>query len=151
MTIRIDTHELITELHRLYQQHVTPVVAGIPGTGFTTLTPREQQRWAAYAEAVRALLQAPPQPERPVTERSQIAGEWHTPAPHPLLQYFTCTHLPDALQAVSKPFCELAVWVNDLLPDGPEKTVALRKLLESKDCAVRASLPPPATFDRSDV
>jgi hypothetical protein len=26
--------------------------------------------------------------------------------------------------------------------DGPELTVALRKLLEAKDCAVRAALPP---------
>lgn len=57
---------------------------------------------------------------------------------HPILQFFTYLHLPVELQKVSAPFCELATKLNNELPDGPEKTVALRKLLESKDCAVRA-------------
>lgn len=57
----------------------------------------------------------------------------------PLLQFFAYAHLPPHLQEVSKPFGELA---NHLLtlPRNPERTVALRKLLEAKDCAVRAVL-----------
>lgn len=57
-----------------------------------------------------------------------------------LLQFFTYAHLPEHLQAVSKPFCELAYQMVETLPSNPERTVALRKLLESKDCAVRALL-----------
>lgn len=55
-----------------------------------------------------------------------------------LAQFFSYSHLPEHLQKVSKPFCELAVKIDFDLPDNPEKTVALRKLLEAKDCAVRA-------------
>ena len=57
-----------------------------------------------------------------------------------LLKYFVYAHLPSHLQDVSKPFSDLANLIEDELPNGPEKTVALRKLLESKDCAVRAAL-----------
>ncbi len=57
-----------------------------------------------------------------------------------LMQFFAYAHLPEHLQAVSKPFGELAQSIEDTLPANPEKTVALRKLLESKDCAVRAVL-----------
>lgn len=54
--------------------------------------------------------------------------------------YFTYGHLPEHLQRVSRPFAELADTVTELLPDSPELTVCLRKLLEAKDCAVRAAL-----------
>ena len=55
-----------------------------------------------------------------------------------LLQFFAYAHLPAPLQAVSKPFCELAQQLVTSLPRNPERTTALRKLLEAKDCAVRA-------------
>lgn len=55
-----------------------------------------------------------------------------------LLQFFVYDHLPDHLAVVSKPFADLASEICNLVPDNPEKTVALRKLLEAKDCAVRA-------------
>jgi len=55
-----------------------------------------------------------------------------------LLQFFAFEHLPEQLQAVSKPFCELARQIVETLPSNPERTTALRKLLEAKDCAVRA-------------
>ena len=55
-----------------------------------------------------------------------------------LLQFFEYGHLPDKLKDVSRPFGELALRVCDTLPSNPERTVALRKLLEAKDCAVRA-------------
>jgi hypothetical protein len=58
----------------------------------------------------------------------------------PLMQFFEYAHLPEHLQAVSKPFGELAAQIEATLPGNPEKTVALRKLLEAKDCAVRAVL-----------
>lgn len=57
-----------------------------------------------------------------------------------LLQFFTYEHLPQNLQAVSKPFAELAQAMDAELPCNPEKTAAFRKLLEAKDCAVRAVL-----------
>lgn len=59
---------------------------------------------------------------------------------NPIMQYFEYAHLPPHLQAVSKPICELAKAMDDLLDDGPEKSAGLRKLLEAKDCLVRASL-----------
>lgn len=58
----------------------------------------------------------------------------------PLLQFFEYAHLPPHLQNVSKPFGDLAHWIVATLPRNPERTVALRKLLEAKDCAVRAVL-----------
>lgn len=58
----------------------------------------------------------------------------------PLLQFFRYEHLPVDLREVSKPFCRLAHEIVDALPRNPERTTALRKLLESKDCAVRAFL-----------
>lgn len=61
-----------------------------------------------------------------------------TPKPNMILQYFKYDHLPEALQDVSQPFCELAHILNDNLPRNAETSTALRKLLEAKDCAVRA-------------
>jgi hypothetical protein len=58
----------------------------------------------------------------------------------PMLQFFQYTHLPAQLQAISRPWCEMAEHVTRTLPANPERTVALRKLLEGKDAAVRASL-----------
>ena len=57
-----------------------------------------------------------------------------------ILQFFTYEHLPPHLQAVSKPFGDHARSLVETLPRNPERTVALRKLLESKDAAVRALL-----------
>lgn len=57
-----------------------------------------------------------------------------------LLQFFEYKHLPDKLQIISKDYCDLAHKTVADLPRNPERTVALRKLLEAKDCAVRAAL-----------
>lgn len=71
-----------------------------------------------------------------------------------ILQFFRYDHLPPHLAAVSKPFADLAhaivlgdnvpeagtVTLGNALPRNPERTVALRKLLEAKDAAVRALL-----------
>jgi hypothetical protein len=56
----------------------------------------------------------------------------------PLLQFFSYTHLPPLLQEASKAFCRLAHHICATAPRNAERTVALRKLLEAKDCAVRA-------------
>lgn len=58
--------------------------------------------------------------------------------PEHILQYFEYGHLKPEMQAVSAPFGELANKIVDTLPRNPERTVALRKLLEAKDAAVRA-------------
>lgn len=58
----------------------------------------------------------------------------------PMLQFFQYGHLPEALQDVSRPFGDLAMFIVRELPRNSERTVALRKLLEAKDCAVRAKL-----------
>ena len=68
----------------------------------------------------------------------------------PILQFFTYQHLPDHLRVVGEPFSELAHQIVLDLPRNPERTVALRKLLEAKDAAVRARLfkePVEATTD----
>lgn len=54
------------------------------------------------------------------------------------MQFFAFDHLPPEKQTWSKPFGELATKLLEL-PRNPERTVALRKLLEAKDAAVRAS------------
>ena len=59
---------------------------------------------------------------------------------HYLLQFFKYEHLPEKLKAKSKPFADLADILIDTLPENPESTTALRKLLEAKDCAVRSML-----------
>lgn len=57
-----------------------------------------------------------------------------------MLQFFEYVHLPPHLKEVSKPFAGLAVWIVDNLPQNPERTAGLRKLLEAKDCIVRSKL-----------
>ncbi len=65
-------------------------------------------------------------------------SNYHPSVEH-VLQYFTYSHLPKHLQEASKPFAELAQQIA-ASSSNPETTVALRKLLEAKDAAVRAAL-----------
>ena len=60
-----------------------------------------------------------------------------------IMQFFAFEHLPPKLQGVSEPFGILAKWILSELPRNPERTVALRKLLEAKDAAVRALVADP--------
>lgn len=62
-----------------------------------------------------------------------------------MMQFFAYDHLPEKLQNVSRPFHHLAEAIVRDLPRCPERTAALRKLLEAKDCAVRASIWKPAS------
>lgn len=58
----------------------------------------------------------------------------------PILKYFDTAHLPADLRTVSEPIHALAHDMDANLPDCAEKTAGLRKLLEAKDCLVRAAL-----------
>lgn len=72
----------------------------------------------------------------------------HGKTPHPaieeLYQWFDCSHLKPELQKVVEPFrnCAAIIWNASALGEmvGAETTVAMRKLLEGKDAAVRASI-----------
>jgi hypothetical protein len=57
-----------------------------------------------------------------------------------MLQFFSYQHLKPELAEISKQFSDLAHWIDATLPSNPERTVALRKLLEAKDAGVRAKL-----------
>jgi len=56
------------------------------------------------------------------------------------MKYFAFEHLPEPLKAVSREFSDLANKMDAEIPDGPEKSAGLRKLLEAKDCFVRGRL-----------
>ena len=56
------------------------------------------------------------------------------------MRYFEHDHLPENLQAISKPIGDIARQMDETLPDSAEKTAGLRKLLEANDCLMRASL-----------
>lgn len=64
------------------------------------------------------------------------------PGTQHLARFFEYGHLPEHLQAISRPCCELAEAMIAGLDDGPELTAGLRHLLEAKDAFVRAALPP---------
>jgi hypothetical protein len=87
--------------------------------------------------------------------RARAALRRETKMEEHIMQFFAYAHLSPAMQAVSKPFCDLARRMVDgeasedgtvlvaPLPRNPERTVALRKLLEAKDAAVRAFIAKP--------
>jgi hypothetical protein len=62
----------------------------------------------------------------------------------PILRYFAYDHLTSqGLRAISEQLARLALAMDAALADGPEKSAGLRKLLEAKDCCVRAALDTP--------
>ena len=85
-------------------------------------------------------VKAPQPRESPVTEN--LPAEPMDYTANPIQRFFSYRHLPHDLQIVSQPFHQLAYLLAKELPRSPELSVALRKLLESKDAAVRAALPP---------
>lgn len=58
----------------------------------------------------------------------------------PIMKHFRYEHLPPELQEISKPICKLAEVYDRTMPNCAEKSAGLRKLLEAKDCMVRAAL-----------
>lgn len=72
-----------------------------------------------------------------------VSGTRPAPPPQalePIMQYFSYKHLPPPLATISAQFSTLAEFILEHTPRCAERTVALRKLLESKDAAVRAAL-----------
>jgi hypothetical protein len=67
-------------------------------------------------------------------------GEYH-PSVAAILKFFTAEHLPSELRVISEPIGQLAWEMAERLPQNAELTTGLRKLLEAKDCFVRARLP----------
>jgi hypothetical protein len=59
------------------------------------------------------------------------------------MKFFEYAHLPPRLQLTSRPIGELAKYFDEGLPDSAEKSAGIRKLLEAKDCLVRAALDVP--------
>lgn len=62
---------------------------------------------------------------------------------HAILRWFRYEQLPAHLQPTSKLFSDLAHAVARDLPENDESRECLRKLLEAKDCAVRARIDGP--------
>lgn len=56
------------------------------------------------------------------------------------LEHFNYLHLPAHLQGFSKPFHDLAHELHRSLPQSAELNAGLRKLMEAKDCIVRAAI-----------
>jgi len=56
------------------------------------------------------------------------------------MNHFTYKHLPPHLAKVSEGICDVAVEMNESLPNCAEKSAGLRKLMEAKDCFVRAKI-----------
>jgi hypothetical protein len=72
-------------------------------------------------------------------------GTGKHPSTDALLKFFEYSdlpqNLPQNLHAVSWKFHDLAHDLVTMLPASAEVTVGVRKLLEAKDCFVRAALP----------
>lgn len=80
-------------------------------------------------------------PDSPFVSEPLASKPKRHPATLQLLRFFEYEHLPQHLQATSRGCHQLAHAMVDGLPDGPELSAGLRKLLEAKDCFVRAALP----------
>jgi hypothetical protein len=72
-----------------------------------------------------------------------MAAKPYHPAVADVLGHFAYEHLPEYLQAISKPVCELAHQMAEQL-DGPQLTIGLQDLLRAKDAFVRAAVRPQA-------
>jgi len=72
----------------------------------------------------------------------QKKDDENRPPEERMLKFFAYGHLPEPAKAVSSEFATIAHMLADNIKPGPERTVALRKLLEAKDAAVRATLFP---------
>ena len=60
-------------------------------------------------------------------------------SPEHISQFFAYADLPPASRVLARPYADLAAFLQTL-PRNPERTVALRKLLESRDAAFRAAV-----------
>lgn len=73
-----------------------------------------------------------------VREHGDFRSEWQG---EDMLRFFAFGHLPEGpMRETSRLFCHLAYMLVRTTPRSAERTVALRKLLEGKDAAVRAAM-----------
>jgi hypothetical protein len=96
------------------------------------------------------LIYRPVDPDEPVVPEpapfmKRLGAIEAHPATLAVLRFFAYDHLPAELQAISKPFGDLALDVA-AGAQGAEATIAIRKLLEAKDAAVRDALPPAPAY-----
>lgn len=106
--------------------------------------PQGDHAWMIFDPPAGDCEYAPRQQENKVTDQfhpAPIEFEPEQIAADPILKFFHYAHLPPTLQERSAPFCKLAQHLVANLPRNAERTVALRKLLEAKDAAVRAAIP----------
>ncbi|MDQ2874397.1 MAG: hypothetical protein M3Y33_06170, partial [Actinomycetota bacterium] len=63
------------------------------------------------------------------------------PGTQQLARWFNGDHIPDGIPKNVSGSCAGLAWdIIHQVPDGPELTAGLRKLLEAKDCFVRAAI-----------
>lgn len=77
-----------------------------------------------------------------MSKNTETGGQPLHPSTSGILQYFTYEHLPPHLRDISKQCAHLAKQMTTECSQGPELTTGLRKLLEAKDCFVRACVRP---------
>jgi len=58
----------------------------------------------------------------------------------PIVKFFESDHLSSELTPIARDFERFAKAIDAQLPSTAEKSAGLRKLLEAKDCAIRAAL-----------
>jgi hypothetical protein len=116
------------------------------GVDWVTLLAIVRQHGPDALAIIRQVLEAVRPQQRPEGQERvreggpPTTGEGMHPAIEHVLKFFGFGHLPAPLQEISRPFADLAKQVAERAPDNQETTVALRKLLEAKDAAVRAML-----------
>jgi len=104
---------------------------------FSDMEWEAMRRWCALV-ALRVAFESVIPGLHQITRCTTTDGD--DPMHNPILRHFAYDHLPKRLQDVSRAFHALAASNAAALPDGSEKDMCLRKLLEAKDCAVRAAL-----------
>lgn len=115
-------------------------------TAQEALLARTRHRQAQGIEGTMAKGEESKQPETQrghhgLSPTSDPSHKGKDPEGNPIMQYFAYMHLPiGVLRGTSRDVADLAVKMNAVLPASAEKSAGLRKLLEAKDCFVRAAL-----------
>lgn len=113
---------------------VTPISAAALGTVVVAAQPVGQ-----FASNTPEPLPLPDLPE-PVATTAPVEQPPRHPGVTAILRHFEFNHLPEELQKVSREFHILAHLMASMIKDDPELVAGLRKLLEAKDCMVRAAI-----------
>ena len=116
---------------------IYPVHAGIDRSGFACFHELDQNSPYTRGLTVQYRQRRQHYPVYAGIDPTQEAS-MH-PSTEAILRHFSYEHLPPKLAEISKPMCELAYSMASKL-EGPELTAGLRRLLEAKDCFVRAAL-----------